>query len=83
MSEYTTSIFGQKIGIEGNFANAASPIRRLNDEGEWETTQYQVADFRHNPRSAMEREIEEIIEAGGNDPADYADEIESALDDME
>jgi hypothetical protein len=78
-AEHTTTCFGEKFGVQADFAQASDTIRTLDAEGNWVATQYQVADFRHSPITALRRTIENCVRAGGDDPADYTDEIKAAL----
>lgn len=82
-NEYTTQVFGEKFGISANFAQAGDTIFTLDAYGQWISTQYQVADFRHSSDEAMRRMIEEFIRDGGDDPADFADEINKAINNID
>ena len=66
-------------------AQASCPIEHdttYEDEGGWEATGKQVADFGHSPKDAMRDELEEAVSVGGDDPDDCEDEIVEALDRM-
>lgn len=79
---YTTTMFGEAYKLRANFADASAQIERTNEDGEWEPTGWQVAQFTHRPQLAMEAELEESIELGGDDPDEFRDEIDSALESM-
>jgi hypothetical protein len=81
-NEYITQIFNEKFGISANFAQASDSIFMLDADGQWFCSQYQVADFRHDSDEAMRRQIEEFIRNGGDDPADFADEINKAINNI-
>ena len=75
----TTTYCGQQYGVRADWAQAACPVEFLTGTGEWETLQYQVADFRHDDRDALRHSIKESTRASGDDPDDYRDQIEQAV----
>lgn len=75
MTTYTTKIWGETYEITADFAQASCPVHG-DEHGR------QVADFRHSPRAAMESLLREMVEMGGDDPDESADEINAALDAM-
>ena len=80
MSEYKTTCWGQDFTISGNFAEASSPV-----EFDGRGTQYQVADFCHNPAGAMRRYLESVVQDGGDDPesAEAVAAIDEAVENMD
>lgn len=44
-----------------HWGDAASPIEALDADGDWISTQYQVADFRHVREAAIKRIIDEYL----------------------
>lgn len=80
---YTATIFGDTYKLRGDFAEASSQIERLDADGEWQATGWQAAQFTHRPHLAMEMELETSIEAGGDDPEDFRDEINAAVEAMD
>lgn len=72
---YTAKIWGDEYQITADFAQASCPVEG-DEHGR------QVADFRHSPRAAMESLLREMVEMGGDDPDESADEINAALDAM-
>jgi hypothetical protein len=69
---YTVEYMGDIYSLTADFAQASCPIEG-DEHGR------QVADFRHSPRAAMESLLREMVEMGGDEADDYADEIEAAL----
>ena len=78
-STITAEIFGDTYALRADWADAASNIE-FDREGDWHPTGYQVANFCHSDTAAMRQHLEEIVLAGGDDPADYADEIADAIE---
>ena len=68
---------GEVYAVAADWAQASSPVLVYGEDG-WTGTQYQVADFRHNDRAALECFIREAIEMGGDEPDD--DEVKAILD---
>ncbi len=75
MTTYTAKIFGDEYQIAADFSQASCPV---HGDGHGR----QVADFRHSPRAAMESLLRETVEMSGDDPDDFDDEIDEALDSM-
>ena len=73
---YKVVLWGDVYEITANFANASSSV-------EGDPHGRQVADFRHSPRAAMESLLREMVSVSGDDPDEYANAIELALDKME
>jgi len=48
-----------KVGAE-HWGNASSPVYEWGD-GDWVSSQYQVADFRHSPEKALRQIIEDSL----------------------
>lgn len=53
VTKYQNRTSGATIDIRANFSEATSPIEVRYDGGNWQTTQFQVADARHDPRNAL------------------------------
>ena len=83
MTIYKTTVFGDEYQMRANFAEASCSIQVDSEDG-WETTPYQVADFRHRPESAMRQLLTEYIRMGGDDPEseDMASAIKDAIEGM-
>lgn len=81
MATYETKCWGDTYRLAANFAEASSPVKVEDVDGNWQSTQYQVADFRHRPEAAMRRILEETA-AMGDDPDDEEDAIEAAVESM-
>lgn len=79
MTIYATRIWGEQIIIYGDFAQASCPIKCVDADGEWHTTQYQVADFHHNAIEAMRDQIMELADPTADSEETEAD-IQEALD---
>jgi hypothetical protein len=77
MTSYKFKIFGDDYEFSGDFSEASSTI--LFDG---EPTSYQVADFRHWPEEAAREYIRELIVASGDDPEDYEEDINEAIENM-
>lgn len=77
MATYTAEFFGDEYTMEADFAQAASPIV-------WNgrPTPYQVADFGHDSEEAFRALLERSLEAGGEDPDEYRDAIDDAVDSL-
>jgi len=68
------------MGVKADFANASDPVESLNYEtGEWQPTQYQVANFQHSPQQALRQIIEDDLLESGFDIENYEEDIEDAL----
>lgn len=80
MSTLETTIFNDRMGVRADWAQASCAVEALGGDGAWHPTGRQVADYRHRPGAALREQIEDLISAGGDDPADYEDEIAAALD---
>lgn len=81
MTIYRVEIWGDSMEISADFSQAASQIELLNADGEWESTQYQVADFGHDAKEAMRALLNEW--AGYDDSPRTLEEIEYAIDGIE
>lgn len=57
---------GEVYGVAANWAQASAPVYFYGESG-WESRQYQVADFRHSPREALECELAQALVASGDD----------------
>ena len=73
------TVWGDTYQLRADWADAASDIE-FDREDHWHPTGYQVADFGHSPVAALRQHLEEIARDGGDDPADYADEIADAIE---
>lgn len=71
MAKYSTRIWGDVIEIEANFAEASSQIMGTNGR--------QVADFRHDPATAMRYALEQFAVESGSRLDD--EEVQGAIDD--
>ncbi len=72
-----THVWGDTYGVAAmSWANAANPVYSLGEDNEWVPTKYQVADFRHDKRKALRRNLEEIAVESGYDPEDKEVRIE-------
>lgn len=69
---------GETYGVAANWAQASAPVY-FYGEGGWNSRQYQVADFRHRMIDALELELRQAIEAGGDDGDEAADLIDDAV----
>lgn len=69
---------GEIYAVAADWAQASSQVMTYGPDG-WDSTQYQVADFRHNDRAALESIIRDAIQMGGDEPDD--DDVESIMDD--
>ncbi len=79
---FETRFAGDTYRLRANFAEATCAIDRdtsCGDEGGWEPTGKQVADYGHHPEGAMFDELCEAVRTSGEDPDDYEDEIEEAV----
>lgn len=81
---YSATIWGETYRIRANFAEASCQIEHESEPGEWFPWGRQVADFSHNPETAMNQYLREMVQESGEDPdEDYiADEITEAVDNM-
>lgn len=70
---------GEIYGVAADWAQAASPVYFYSCSG-WEQRQYQVADFRHKKREALDCELRQAIIAGGGDEDDAADVLDDATE---
>lgn len=75
---YTTELWGDKYKVSGDFANAAAPVFFDGNP-----TQYQTADFRHDPADAMRTYLQEVAAESGDDVEDVTDAIEAAVEEMQ
>ncbi len=79
---FTARLFDETYRLRFDPAQATCQIERdtsYEDEGGWESTGKQVADYGHSPRDAMRDELEQTIEQGGDHPEDYETYIVVAL----
>lgn len=53
VTKYQHKQTGSTIEIRADFTQASSPIEVRYDGKQWQTTQYQVADAKHEPRNAL------------------------------
>lgn len=60
---------GEIYAVAANWAQASAPVWHYGPEG-WEHSGRQVADYRHDPRPALVRELAEALEASDDDPDD-------------
>ena len=69
MSTLTTKCWGENYGVRANWAEASSQVLTLDDDGKWQSTGKQVADYRHDKYAALRDALEQIaaISAGDND----------------
>jgi len=77
----TAELFGTPYSLRATWSDAASTIEFYRD-GEWIATGRQVADYSHSTEAAMRDHLTEIIHEGGDDPADYADDLDDAIQSM-
>ena len=82
-AETITTFSGEKFGVRANWAQAADVVECLDGDGEWVPTQYQVADFQHSDTAALRKMIEECVISGGDQPSDFAIEIDNAIEEAE
>jgi hypothetical protein len=78
---------GEVYAVAANWAQAASPVMVYGRNG-WECDGHgrQVADFRHDPKEALESEIRKAMVAWHEIDEDHSDEeseLEKILDDAE
>ncbi len=78
-----TTCWGEKFGVRADWAQAASQVEMLDCDGRWVGTQYQVANFQHDPAAALRRALEECAEAGGEYDANESAEIDNAIEEAE
>ena len=76
----STIIWGDTYSLRANWADASSPIERETEDG-WQPTGYQVADFAHSSEAAMREELRQAV-VSGDDPDDWSDEIDAAIERM-
>ncbi len=70
---------GDIYAVAANWAQASSPVMVLSvDEWDLDPHGRQVGDFCHSPQEALESQIREAIEAGGDEPDD--DEVSAIID---
>lgn len=83
--EYIVTCYGDKYGIRADFSQAIDNIEILDADGEWQSSQYQVADYRHRPYDALRAQIEESIRFGGDNPEtpEYSAEIDEAMNQID
>lgn len=60
--------------VAADWAQASSPVLAWLGH-DWDQTAYQVADYRHSDRAALEQIIQDAIEASGSSDDDDAAEI--------
>ena len=79
--EYVVKYYGDRYGVRGDFSQASDNIEILDADENWTSSQYQVADFRHNAYNALRAQIEESVSFGGDDPElpGNAAEIDEAM----
>lgn len=75
MTNYKTKFCGDTYEITADFAQASCPVH-----GDY--CGRQVADFRHNAYAAMRAQLVYAVEMGGDDPEDFEDEIDAAVEAM-
>lgn len=66
-------------GVAADWSQASATVYRYGRDS-WEPTQWQVADSRHRARPALERELAEVLVAGGDDEDDAADLVDDATE---
>ena len=81
MKVYSTNFCGDRYAIRANFAQASCSIERETYDG-WEATGMQVADFSHDPESAMMSEINDSLAATGSCLEEFQGEITDAINTM-
>lgn len=79
----TTMCFGERYGVRADWSQAADTVYTLTGDGTWDSTVYQVADFQHDDKVALRTMIERAVIDSGDDPADYATEIDEAIDEAD
>lgn len=79
--EYVVKYYGDRYGVRGDFSQASNNIEILDADENWQSSQYQVADFRHSAYDALRAQIEESVSFGGDDPksTENAAEIDEAM----
>ncbi len=70
---------GEVYAVAADWAQAAATVWSYAD-GRWVPTGRQVADYRHDPRAALLRELRETLEASGDDPDDADNLIDDATE---
>ena len=85
---YTASWYGETYRIAADFAQASDAVLVEDADGNWPPIcgGLQVADFRHDPASAMRHLLTHCAILGGDDPEENAEvhsSIESAIEDMD
>ena len=77
---YVTMLGSDLCGVKANWAEASSAIKSLDMDGNWDVTQYQVADFGHSEHAALRQIMTEILQGGGDAQDEEAlAEMEAAL----
>jgi len=83
MSTYSIKIWGETVKINADFSHAGDSILIETEDGAWNSTQYQVANFRHCPSSAMAQIAYEALCVGDWDnEKENREDIESAVEDL-
>lgn len=70
---------GEIYGVAANWSQASAPVFFFGPNG-WESRQYQVADFQHRAKDALELELRETLIAGGDDEDDAEDLVDDATE---
>lgn len=78
-------IWGQSVAVMADWAQAASPVWARYGDGEWQGTHYQVADFRHSDRDALQTMLALFARESGSslDDPDVGEAIEAAMAEAE
>ena len=79
MKKLKTKIWGETYGVRADWAQASDQVQALNSDGEWQSTQFQVADFRHSPEAALRRVLEDTAKIAGDLDDEVREEMEEAL----
>lgn len=71
---------GEIYGVAANWSDAAATVYTYGDDG-WQPSRCQVADFSHEPRSALAAELREALIHSGETPGNAEDEADDLADD--
>lgn len=80
---HRTEIFGTEVAMIADWDQSAGSIWMQFGDSESYCTGRQVADFGHSSSGAMRHFLEEYVSEGGDDPEDFAEEIDAAIEAMD
>jgi hypothetical protein len=78
---YTAELWGESYSLRANWAEASRQIERLDEDGNWTPTGWQVANFSHSSEAAMREELRQSFLDGITEEDEAA--IDAAVEDME